>query len=595
MALEHKKREFHLRSEGNGYFSGLKPAVKAGDLYRFRLDNGASYPDPWSRFQPEGPHGPSLVVDSEAFSWSDEDWKGVKMPGQVLYELHIGTFTKEGTFDAARKELKELKDLGITVVEVMPVNECPGRWNWGYDGVNLFAPYHTYGDPEAFKRFVNEAHSLGLGVILDVVYNHLGPDGNYLRFFSEDFFTSRYKTDWGNSINFDGPNAGPVREFFIQNACYWISDFHLDGLRLDATQNIYDSSPTHILAEISKRARQAANSRDIILIAENEPQQIRLLAPVKRGGYGLDAIWNDDFHHGARVAVTGFREAYYMDYMGLPQELISCVKRGFLYQGQHSLQRNQRRGSAVSQEPASSFVFYVQNHDQVGNSLGGVRITELIGQDKYRALAALQFLAPFTPMFFMGQEFGASSPFLFFTDHTEELAKNVWRGRLDFLSQFPSFMTPEGLKRIPYSNDPSTFERCKLDFSERKKNAPLYLFHKELLHLRASQPVFAAQDRKALDGSVLGDKTFGIRFFGGIHGDFLLIVNLNGALSLEPAPDPLLAPPPQQEWALFWASDKKRYGGTEASRQWNPSTWPIPKETSLLLKSQRNNNGHQPG
>ncbi len=305
-----------LSPQADGYFAGLVPQAAEGTCYRFRLDDAGSFPDPASRYQPDGPHGASQVVDPSGFAWNDSEWRGVGIEGQVIYEMHIGTFTKEGTWQAARQELAELADCGITVLEVMPVADFPGRFGWGYDGVGQFAPVGLYGKPDDFRCFVDAAHRAGLGVILDVVYNHVGPDGNYLKAFSTDYFTDRYKNDWGESINFDGEKSNPVREFFLTNAAYWIEEYHIDGLRLDATQDMFDASPENILTAIGKRVREAARGRKTIIVAENEPQLTKLVRPVESGGYGLDALWNDDFHHSAMVAMTGRNEAYYTDYAG---------------------------------------------------------------------------------------------------------------------------------------------------------------------------------------------------------------------------------------------------------------------------------------
>ena len=306
-----------LESESDGYFSGLIPEARANMLYKFQLDSG-TFPDPVSRFQPEGPHGPSQILDPAAFRWTDGEWRGVAREGQVIYEMHIGTFTPGGTWSSAMEQLPELARLGVTLLEVMPVADFPGRFGWGYDGVNLFAPTRLYGGPDDFRAFVDRAHALGLGVILDVVYNHIGPDGNYLKEFSPDYFSSRYQNEWGEALNFDGAHSGPVREFFIANAGYWIDEYHLDGLRLDATQQIFDSSSEHVLAAITRRVREAANGRATYLVAENETQTSKLVRTFEEGGYGLDALWNDDFHHSARVAVTGRNEAYFCDHLGHP-------------------------------------------------------------------------------------------------------------------------------------------------------------------------------------------------------------------------------------------------------------------------------------
>jgi len=346
-------RKIELEPEGEGYFRGYVGDCGEGMFYKYKLDGG-SFPDPGSRFQPEGPHGPSQIVDPSRYEWHDEGWGGVRREGQVLYEMHVGTFTREGTWKAAMKELPELARLGITVLEVMPVAEFSGRFGWGYDGVDLFAPTRLYGTPDDLREFVDRAHAAGLGVILDVVYNHLGPEGNYLKQFSDHYFTSRYSNEWGEPINFDGDHSGPVREFFCANAVYWIEEFHLDGLRLDATQQIFDGSAEHILAELTRKAREAGKGRSTYLIGENEPQEVRLVRPIDKDGYGMDAVWNDDFHHTAMVALTGRSEAYCSDFKGSPQEFISAAKWGYLYQGQWYSWQKKGRGTPAFGYPGAS-------------------------------------------------------------------------------------------------------------------------------------------------------------------------------------------------------------------------------------------------
>jgi maltooligosyltrehalose trehalohydrolase len=583
--FDQQQRAFHLRPEAAGYFSGASESVGEGTLYRFRLDGGDQlYPDPASRFQPEGPHGPSQVIDAQKFRWTDQTWRGVRLPGQIIYEMHIGTFTREGTWAAATNELEELAGLGITLVEVMPVAEFPGRFGWGYDGVNLFAPTRLYGEPDDFRRFVDRAHALRLGVLLDVVYNHLGPDGNYLREFAESYFTDRYTTDWGEAINYDGEDAGPVRELVLDDVAYWIEEFHLDGLRLDATQNIYDASDDHILAAMARRARRAARGRATIIVAENESQQVRLVQPSEQGGYGLDALWNDDFHHSAMVALTGRNEAYYSDYLGRPQEFISLVKYGYLYQGQWHKWQKQRRGTPSLKLHPATFVTFIQNHDQVANSGRGERCHRLTSPGRYRAMTALLLLAPGTPLLFQGQEFAASSPFVFFADHQAELAKLVGRGRADFLAQFRSLATPELRACLPDPSDPQTFARSKLDFSERERHAEIYQMHRDLLRLRREDPVFGAQRAGGVDGAVLGEEAFVLRFFGEDGDDRLLIVNFGRDLHLNPAPEPLLAPPEERLWAILWSSEDPRYGGLGTAPLETEENWQIPGHATVAMK-----------
>jgi maltooligosyltrehalose trehalohydrolase len=378
-----------LEPEAQGYFSGFAPGCAAGDLYRFRLDGREQLlPDPASRFQPEGPFGPSMIVDASQFEWHDGQWNGVSLANQVIYEMHIGTFTLEGTWQAASRQLPELSKLGVTVLEMMPINDFCGSFGWGYDGVNFFAPTRLYGAPDDLRGFVDEAHRAGLAVILDVVYNHAGPTGNFLKDFSRDYFTNRYENEWGEAINFDGPNSAPVREFFLTNARYWITEFHFDGLRLDATQALFDGSEEHILAELVETARQAAAPRSIIVIGENEPQNSELMRPAEEQGYGLDGLWNDDFHHSAMVALTGHNEAYYADYLGNPQEFISAAKHGYLYQGQYYRWQKKRRGTSTMGIKPAAFVNYLQNHDQIANSGRGWRVQRMTDPALYRAITA---------------------------------------------------------------------------------------------------------------------------------------------------------------------------------------------------------------
>jgi maltooligosyltrehalose trehalohydrolase len=573
-----------LAEDGDGYFSGIVREAHDGSLYRYRLDGGSSFPDPAARSQPEGPHGPSQVVDPARYAWRDEGWKGISRRGQVLYEMHVGTFTHEGTFAAAEHELEDLARLGITVVEVMPVAEFSGRFGWGYDGVDLFAPKHLYGTPDDFRRFVDTAHGLGLGVILDVVYNHVGPDGNYLGEYSESYFSEKHKTDWGPAINFDGENSGPVRDFFVSNAGYWIDEFHLDGLRLDATQNIHDDSREHVLAVIARRVREAAGGRATFLAAENESQQAQLARAPEEGGYGLDALWNDDLHHTALVALTGRAEAYYRDYKGTPQELVSAVKHGYLYQGQWYTWQKQRRGSSTRGLPPEAFVAYLENHDQVANSGRGLRVHQLTSPGRYRAMTAYLLLGPATPLLFQGQEFQTASPFLFFADHEAKLAAKVVEGRAEFLAQFPSLARPEWKEALPKPHSPDTFHRCRLDPAERESHAEARALHADLLRLRREDPIFREQGRHGIDGAVLAQSAFALRWFGADGDDRLLLVNLGPDLRLEPVPEPLLAPPPDKRWRIVWSSDDLRYGGYGTPPLHPDEVWQLPGEAAIALR-----------
>jgi maltooligosyltrehalose trehalohydrolase len=500
--------------------------------------------------------------------------------------MHIGTFTEQGTWEAALRELKELADFGITAIEVMPIADFPGRFGWGYDGVNLFAPTRLYGRPDDFRHFVNRAHEAGLGVILDVVYNHFGPDGNYLGQFSEDYFTDRYHCEWGAAINFDGRNCNPVRDYFLANAAYWILEFHLDGLRLDATQQIYDSSSEHIVAAITRRVREVASPRTVLIVGENEPQKIMFVLPAERNGYGIDTLWNDDFHHSAMVAMTGRADAYYSDYRGTPQEFISAMKWGYLYQGQlYSWQKQPRGTPSFSLQP-KKFVNYIQNHDQLANSGSGERCHHLTSPSRYRVITTLFLLAPQIPMLFQGQEFAASSPFFYFADHKDELAHLIAKGRAQFLSQFRVLATAEMQARLPYPGDPMTFVRSKLDLSERRSHAGEYALHRDLLRMRKEDSVFRKQQgQRVLEGAVLGPEAFVIRFFGDVEGDDrLLVLNLGRDLHLNPAPEPLLAPPENSRWTVDWTSEDPQYGGWGTPPVETADNWYIQGEAAVILR-----------
>jgi maltooligosyltrehalose trehalohydrolase len=558
---------FAMAREPDGHFHAFDPEARAGGRYWFRLDGDRLRPDPASRHQPEGPHEPSAYVDPRAFPWTDQHWRGIDRVGQVVYELHVGTFTREGTWRAAAAELEALAGLGITIVEMMPIADFPGRFGWGYDGVALYAPMHAYGTPDDLRAFVDRAHALGLAVLLDVVYNHLGPDGNYLHEFSPDYFTDTYDNDWGRAINFEGPPA--ARQHFVQNAGYWIEEFHFDGLRLDATQDINDRSPRHVVAEVVETARAAAGTRPVLIVAENEPQDTRIVRPASgKGsggagpvGYGADALWNDDAHHTAIVALTGRREAYYRDYLGSAQELVSCARFGYLYQGQWYGWQKQLRGTPALDLLPERFVAYLENHDQIANSAYGRRVHRLGSPGRFRALTGWLLLGPATPMLFQGQEFCSSKPFLYFADHAGELSESIRNGRREFLSQFPSVMDEGVLRGLPSPGDPRTFEACKLDLNERERHAEAYALHRDLLALRHRDPVLSTAGRRRPEGAVLGPGAFLLRYIDRELGDRLLVVNLDADLDFTPVREPLIAPPFGATWRLAWSSEAAEYGG----------------------------------
>ena len=576
---------YPLTPEAGGYFSGAVN-VGAGSRYRFRVNRGENfYPDPASRFQPQGPHGPSCIVDPRQFRWADTNWPGVTLKGQIIYEMHIGTFTKEGTWCAAVEQLPELARVGITVVEMMPVADFPGKFGWGYDGVNLFAPSHLYGTPDDLRAFIDRAHSLGVAVILDVVYNHFGPDGNYLGIFSDDYLIGEKENEWGNAINFDGPNSGPVREFFITNGRYWVEEFHLDGFRFDATHAIRDQSTEYIIGAVGRAAREAAGSRSILLIAENDLQEAKMAQPSREGGDDLDGMWNDDFHHSAVVALTGRNEAYFADYRGTPQEFISAVKYGFLYQAQARSWRKALRGTPTFGISPEAFVCFLENHDQIANTGSGQRLRFQTSPGRYRAMTAFLLLGPWTPLLFQGQEFGASSPFLFFADIGDASVRDAIRkGRAEWLAPFLSLTEDQAWRALPAPDEPEVFASCKLNFSERKNNRELYALHIDLLKLRREDSRLRQQSSGGIDGAVLGPAIFALRYFSANNDDRLLLVNFGESHVLHPASEPLLAPPEGCRWEILWTSESPRYGATDSGAVTTSEPWALPAESAVVLK-----------
>ena len=567
-----------LRRDADGTHAGEVAGVAAGARYGFAFGDGEQVlPDPASRSQPEGPHGLSAVVDPTTFVWTDATWRGIELPGQVLMEVHIGTFTEAGTWAAAAERLPDLVDVGVTVIEMMPVNDFPGRFGWGYDGVGLYAPVALYGEPDDLRRFVDRAHALGLGVILDVVYNHLGPDGTFIPQFGKSIFHDR-RNDWGDVLNFDAGDVAPIRRFFIDNAAYWIREFHFDGLRLDATQEIHDTSPVHIVAEIGAAARAAAGERSIILVAENEPQDSRLLAPMSQGGCGLDALWNDDFHHAAHVALTERREAYYSDYDGSAREIADSLAYGFLMQGQRSSWQKNPRGTPVLRMPPMHFVSFLENHDQVANSGDGRRLSDLAQPARLRAFTAVMLLGPQTPMLWQGQEFAASTPFLYFADQPGAVGEGARKGRREFLTQFPSLIGAD-------LDDPvaeETFRRSVLDWRDRDRNAHWVALHRDLLRLRREDPVLRLQGAAGLLTSAERDLAI-IRLLGeDAADDRLIVVNL-GVDAPVPVSTPLLAPPDRAGWRLLWSSEDPAYGGGGTPAEPFSADWRFPGNSTLLF------------
>jgi len=489
------ERVVRLGASTDGYFSADVENVPPGSLYRYRLDGEKNRPDPASRFQPQGVHGPSQALDPR-FAWADQDWLGVPLKDYVIYELHVGTFTGAGTFEAIVPHLAELKDFGISAIELMPVAQFPGGRNWGYDGVLPFAVQDSYGGPQGLKRLVAACHQIGLAVIVDVVYNHLGPEGNYLAEFGP-YFTDRYKTPWGLAMNFDGPDSDPVRRYFIDNALYWISEFHIDGLRLDAVHAILDHSPYTFLEQLVDEVAEYAKTlnRQIFLIPESAANDARLIRNRKRGGYGFDAQWNDDFHHALRGVLTPERSGYYEDY-GEFSQLVKAFREGFVYSGEYSAHRRRSHGTTTKDIPAERFVVFCQNHDQVGNRMLGERLSQLVSFEQLKLAAAAVILSPYIPLLFMGEEYGEEAPFQYFISHSDaDLIDAVRKGRR---SEFAAFGWPG---EPPDPQDEKTFLRANLNHQLKGdgKYRALWDFYRELLRLRKAVAPLAHLSKEHCD------------------------------------------------------------------------------------------------
>ncbi len=480
-----------LSKNDDGTFSGFLAGVLPGNRYTYLLDGRGPFPDPASRFQPEGVHGPSEFLDPARFEWSDAHWRGLEPEQVVVYELHVGTFTPEGTFAGVINRLPWLLDLGVTAIELMPVADFAGSRSWGYDGVALYAPSRSYGHPDDLRRLVDTAHSLGLGVFLDVVYNHFGPVGNYTLSFSPDYLSKTHSSAWAACVNLDGENAERVREFFIENARHWVHEYHLDGLRLDATHALIDGSPRNFVAELTETVQSTVAGRRVLIVAEDVRNAATMIRPASEGGWGLDGIWADDLHHQLRRHLTGDNEAYYRDYTGSAADIVTTINQGWFYTGQPSVHHEgEPRGTDPSGLPPRLFYVCLQNHDQVGNRALGDRLHHKASLAEFRAVSALLLCLPETPLLFSGQEWAASSPFQYFTDHDADLGKIVTEGRRREFRHFRAFVDPEARELIPDPQDPATFERSKLNWSEieREPHASIRRLYRELLTLRRDEP-----------------------------------------------------------------------------------------------------------
>ena len=518
-----------LGRDSEGVFDRIVDGATAGDRYAYIVDGGKRRPDPASRYQPDGVHGPSQIVDPDAFAWTDRAWRGRRASDLVVYELHVGTFSPEGTFAGAARRLPRLRDLGVTAVELMPVAAAAGSRNWGYDGVSLYAPSAAYGTPDDLRRFVDQAHHFGLAVLLDVVYNHVGPEGAYVAEIHPDYLTDRHQTPWGHAINLDGPGSEMVRRFIIENAVHWIHEYHVDGLRLDATHALIDEGPSHIVRDIA-RAAHAAAGREIVVHAEDHRNMASMLEEAAAGGWAIDGVWADDFHHVMRRLLAGDSHGYYGDFEGTTEELARTIRQGWLYTGQPSRRLGTPRGTDASRVPMYRFVVCLQNHDQIGNRAHGDRLHHAVAPESWRAASAVLLTAPMTPLIFMGQEWATSSPFQYFTDLDPALGTQVTEGRRKEFADFPEFSSDQARARIPDPQAASTYEASRLRWDERDEpdHAAVLRLYQALLALRLEHRAFGASEETSGEADALDADTIAIGRRDD-RSEFLVIARLRGA------------------------------------------------------------------
>ncbi|MGK2966449.1 MAG: malto-oligosyltrehalose trehalohydrolase [Tepidiformaceae bacterium] len=576
-------RHFRMSRSAEGYWTCSMGMPRAGRryLYRYRLDGDASYPDPCSRSQPQGVHGPSETVDPGRFAWSDADWQPPEVADLVTYECHIGTLTKRGTFDSAIEQLPRLRSIGINAIEVMPVAAFPGRWSWGYDGVALFAPSEVYGGPGGFRRLVDAAHANGIAVILDVVYNHFGPSGNYTGMYSSGYLTDRYPTPWGDAVNFDGPGSDEVRTFVRENLLHWLHEYHIDGFRFDATHAIFDRQERHILAELSDSVHHWARDEHVpYLFAESHENDPKYVVPTANGGFGFDGVWADDFHHVVRTILHRDRDGYFASYEGSVEELARTVEQGFYFEGQVDPWPGEPRGNPAREQPWRQFVYAIQNHDQIGNRAFGQRLNVTAASEDFLSASLLLLLLPQTPLVFQGQEFMATSAFLYFTDHEPELGRLVTEGRRSEFARFRAFSDPVVRERIPDPQDPTTFLRSKLPLDESAFGIGMLCqdLYAAATAIRASDPVLhaARRERAPIHTRVVGKAVLiEIEAAGSRR---LIVVNFG-----EEARFPL-----DGEWSVALSTAEARFGGNGDEMQFESGELVVlPRMAAFLTPSVR--------